>query len=199
MWSATEMASVWTQKLCTRYPLMKNVLYAHSSFLPAVPFFLRRTWWDSYVKMFGLSRERTRSRTNGEGLVKVACGPPGLPGRVAIKLLWVGTTVFRGPQNFEPSRRICLFPRNIAEFGNFRVHSVDLRCYLVDMRIITIDESSNCTKIVRLLRSLSTVLIYGTICSLCKVYLVQLMDLNAQTFVYIINCLRTRNKSRRNS
>jgi len=71
-----------------------------------------------------------------------------------------------------------MFPRNFAEYGNFRVHCdfVDLRYNLIDLHIIPIDDSSNCTKIDPLLRSLSTVLTYGTICSLCKVYLVQLMD-----------------------
>ena len=48
-----------------------------------------------------------------------------------------------------------MFPWNFAEFGNFRAHSVDLRYNLIDLRIIPINKSSNCTKIDRLLRSLS--------------------------------------------
>jgi len=82
-----------------------------------------------------------------------------------------------------------LFLQNFAEYGNFMAHSVDLCYHLIDLCIIPIDESSNCTKIDRLLRSLSTVLTYGTICSLCKMYLRSQWILHAQTFVYIMDCL----------
>ena len=75
-----------------------------------------------------------------------------------------------------------MFPQNFTEFSNFRADSGDLRYHLIDLRIIPIDESSNCTKIDGLLRSLSTVLTYGTICSLCKAYLVQSMDFTRANF-----------------
>ena len=61
-----------------------------------------------------------------------------------------------------------MFPQNFAEFGNFRAHSVDLCCYLIDLRIIyQLTNRQTCTKIDRLLLSLLIVLTYGhgTICT----------------------------------
>jgi len=99
-----------------------------------------------------------------------------------------------------------MFLRNFAEFNNFRVLSVDLRYHLIDLRIIPIDELSNCTTIDRLLHSLSTVLTYDTVCSLCKLCLVQSMDFSSSSrssnftcvnFVYIMDCLVTKGHVRK--
>jgi len=86
------------------------------------------------------------------------------------------------PQNLPVSTEFLLNLQNFAELGNFRAHSVDLPYHLIDLCIIPIDESSNCTKINRLLHSLLTVFTYGTICSLCKVYLEQSMDFTCANF-----------------
>ena len=100
---------------------------------------------------------------------------------------------------FASLRYISMFPRNFAEFGNFRVHSVNLRYHLIDLRIIPINKSSNRTKINRLLRSLSSGLTYGTICSLCKVYLAQSMDFTCANFLFTLWIVYMWNKSHRNS
>ena len=57
-----------------------------------------------------------------------------------------------------------------------------LSIYAIIWLTCTFDESSNYTKIDRLLRSLSTVFTHGTICSLCKVYLRSNWILYARTF-----------------
>jgi len=98
----------------------------------------------------------------------------------------VGTS-FPRTTEFASFRRISLFLRNFAELGNFRAHSVDLCYHLIDLLIIPIDKSSICTKIDRLLHSLSTVLTYGTICSCAKCILHSQWILHARTFVYIMD------------
>jgi len=85
-----------------------------------------------------------------------------------------------------------MFPWNSAEFGNFRALSVDLRYHLIDLRIIPFDESSNCTKIDRLLRSLLTVFTYlqSVVCAKC-IFCSQWI-LQARNFVFIMDCLHVK-------
>jgi len=87
----------------------------------------------------------------------------------------VGTTVFHGPRNFEPNRSFLCFHeilQNLVILGRTlqSTLSFDWLVYYTNRRII------------KLHKNRLTVLIYGTICSLCKVYLVQSMDFTCVKF-----------------